>query len=116
MVASNIALAPARALDWNEPAQRLTLDVIDTLKADVTFMNAMTTREQCHHACRILRVERSPAISSVMIGWVIGSGRTLVKCHFKKGLDSMDTPPRNGRLSALSHDQQKELTQAIVKG
>jgi hypothetical protein len=46
-MAASIALALARALNWNVLAQCITFEVIDTLKADLTFMNATTTREQC---------------------------------------------------------------------
>jgi hypothetical protein len=100
---SSTALAPERFLDWNALAQCITLNIIDTLKAEVTFMNATMICEQCRHAYRILRIESSLAIPSAMIGRIRRIGRTLVKCHFKKGIDSMD-PPRNGRPSFLSHE------------
>jgi hypothetical protein len=70
-----------------------------------TFMNATRTPEQCRHACRILRIESSPDIPSAMIGRILGIGRTLVNHHFKKGLNFMDAPPRNGQPSFLSHEQ-----------
>jgi hypothetical protein len=64
-MASSIDLVPARVLDWNALAQRITLAIIDALKVDVTFMNAMTTREQCCQADLILRIKNSLAIPYV---------------------------------------------------
>jgi hypothetical protein len=47
IVGSSLTLAPACVLDWNGRVQRIPLDVTDILKADVMFMNATPTREQC---------------------------------------------------------------------
>jgi serine/threonine-protein kinase RIO1 len=38
-MASSITVATTRVLDWNALAQRITLDVIDTVNDHVTLMN-----------------------------------------------------------------------------
>jgi hypothetical protein len=109
-------LAPARHVNWEDLLQRIALDIIEALSDNEAFMNADTTRIQCDHACRILRLERSSVIPYPKIGRILGLDRWLVKRHFKKALQHHDDLPRNGRPPILSEEEHEEMIAFIIEG
>jgi hypothetical protein len=112
-MAEEAALAPARHVNWEDLLSRLTVDIVEGLRADETFMNAQTAREQCYHACRILRLERVPAIPYSMIGRILDLDKGTVQRHFRKAIAHMADLPQNGRPPIISHEEQEQLITAI---
>jgi transposase len=85
------------------------------LRGEELFISSTTTRPQCCHACRVLRVERSAAVPYAIIGRIRGIDRSAVKRHFQKGADHLDKASASGRPSILSDEEHEHLIRTITE-
>jgi hypothetical protein len=60
-------LVPARLIDWDAIDKHMEADSIQTLTMYLSFIYSENERDQCLHVCRLLRMERMPAIPYFMI-------------------------------------------------
>jgi hypothetical protein len=98
---SSPGLAAARVVELDALAQRIGLDIIEALRVDESFTNATTTRASCYHACRILRVGKTPAVPEALISRILGIDRGVVKRHFKKDRSSERGCPERTAANSL---------------
>jgi hypothetical protein len=70
----------ARALR-EDVAATTSAEVIECLQQDEAFTSATSFREQCFHACRILRKGHAPRVSLELIGLVLRIERGTIYNH-----------------------------------
>jgi hypothetical protein len=56
---------------WNAVGKHMEADIIQTLMMDLSFINSENERDQCFHACCLLRMEHMPAVPYFMIGRIL---------------------------------------------
>jgi hypothetical protein len=87
--------------------------VIRKLTTDLSFINSGNERDQCFHACHLLRMERMPALPYSLIGHILGIDKGLVRRPFKWAIAHPNGPSPNGRPLIRSQEQRNQLIEAI---
>jgi hypothetical protein len=106
-------LGPTRLIDWDTVGKHVEGDIIETLTMDLSFINFENERNQCFHACCLLRMECMPAVPCSMIGPILGIDKGLVRRQFKWVIAHPNGPLPNGRPSILSQEQRNQLIETI---
>jgi hypothetical protein len=105
--------APACLIDWDAVGKHVEADIIQTLTMDLSFIDFENERDQCFHACRLLRMECMPAVPSSIIGRILAIDKGLVKRQFKWVIAHPNRPSPNGRPSIRSQEQRNQFIEAI---
>jgi hypothetical protein len=98
-----------------EVIARMEEQFIEDLQEDELFMNSTSFREQIGHACRILRVERTPAVPFSLIGRLFGVSKGAVEVHYKKWKLLGSVPGSPGRVPILSHELLNDVIEVILR-
>jgi hypothetical protein len=120
IMADLCSLGQAHGINWEMLKIQAMFDIESCLRASPEFMEASTIREQCHHACRLLRDEHVPVVPYSVIRRLLqmNKGDIIFHCKQYKALGEM--AGRNGRPPLLSTDQHEAivayLTDAYERG
>jgi hypothetical protein len=84
-------------------------EAINCLAADELFMGPKTLREQCAHACRILRQNDTPVVRYSVIGSLLDVAKSAVRREWQLWMEYGDIPRSPGRPPILDATQTQEL-------
>jgi hypothetical protein len=75
-------LGPARLIDWDAVDKHVEANITQTLTMNFSFINSENERDQCFHACRLLRIERMPSVPYSTIGRILEIDKGLIRRQF----------------------------------
>lgn len=91
----------------------LLLEAANCLRADDTFMASSCVREQCAHACRILRENHNPVVPYSVIGRLLQVHRGQVQKEWKAWKDHENNLLSPGRPVVLDANKAQELIEWV---
>jgi hypothetical protein len=77
-------LALEHDIDWQAVEAFATQDMIQCLHAGEFFISTISMRDQCHHTCRVLRIEHRPAVSYLLVAKIFAVSKSTVSWHCKQ--------------------------------
>jgi hypothetical protein len=107
-----MALEPRQLADHEALAQHSYL--LELLLSDASFQASTSFREQCYHACRILRAEQDPPVPFSLIGKVFQVDKGTVRKHARKYADDLDAIGSPGRPPLFTPEQIDEIVKTIL--
>jgi hypothetical protein len=89
-------------------------EAVECLKGDDRFCQSTTRREQCAHACRILREDHIPVVPFALIGAILGVDKSTVRKEWKLWLEYENMQRPHGRHPILSNEVREDLIRWIT--
>jgi hypothetical protein len=95
--------------------QVVSAAILDSLRADRLFLASETFREQCAHACGVLREKFVPVVPYATIGQLFGVKAPTVSYHWKQFLQNGNVVEEAGRHPLLTPERLTELVAVITE-
>jgi hypothetical protein len=90
-------------------------EILTVLRRDEQFLSARTFREQCSHACRILRTEHDPPVPFKLIGQLFNVDGGTVYNHWRNYKSRLNEVGMAGRPAALSREELDRVVEMILR-
>jgi hypothetical protein len=71
-------LSESVVVDYDSLLVEIGESIMEKLRNDFDFVNSQTLRDQCYHACRLLRDETYPVVPYSIIAKILNCNKGLV--------------------------------------
>jgi hypothetical protein len=89
-------------------------ELIARLSGDDAFSRSQSSREQCFHACRVLRVDHVPPVPFAVIGRLLQVDKGTVRNHWQTFKIQNNLTRQAGRPSLLTPEELDEIINNII--
>jgi hypothetical protein len=89
--------------------------IVASLQADERFLSSTSFREQCAHACRILRIEHDPPVPFQIIATLFNVDRGTIWNHWRTYRSRQNEVGIAGRPSTLTRDELDITIETVIR-